>query len=236
MTTASPPFSLMDFVVPEETPMSAYPRNITERSVGNADQQSARWVGDAAPPTDAIVMMESDPTWPESYRREADRVVAVLGDEVVRIEHVGSTSVPGLPAKPIIDIDLQVLDSDAEQAYIPALERVGYTHVLREPWWNGHRMLVRDDGRINLHVFPAGSPEPLRHLLFRDWLRTHTDDRDLYGSTKKRLAAATADDPDSYNLAKNDVIDEIYSRIFSVPPHTHPAWPTRPISAGGRPS
>jgi GrpB-like predicted nucleotidyltransferase (UPF0157 family) len=217
----------MDFAVPQEALMPAYPRNITERSVGNADQQSARWVGDAAPPTDPILVVDPDPEWPESYRREADRVVAVLGDEVIRIEHVGSTSVPGLPAKPIIDIDLQVRDSDAEQAYIPALEQAGYRHVLREPWWNGHRMLVRDDGQINLHVFPAGAPEPLRHLLFRDWLRAHTDDRELYGAMKRRLAATTADDPDSYNLAKNDVIDEIYSRIFSVPPDAHPARPTR---------
>ncbi|MDY0910788.1 GrpB family protein [Microbacterium sp. CFBP9034] len=178
-----------------------------------------------APLFDPILVVEPDPAWPDIYRREADRVVAVLGDEVIQIEHVGSTSVPGLPAKPIIDIDLQVHDSEAEQTYVPALEQAGYTHVLREPWWNGHRMLVSEDGQINPHVFPAGAPEPLRHLLFRDWLRAHPDDRELYGATKRALAASTVDDPDSYNLAKNDVIDEIYSRIFSVPPDAHPAWP-----------
>ena len=205
--------------------MSAYPRHITERSIGNADQQNARWVAGHAPLFDPIQVVEPDPAWPDIYHREADRIVAVLGDEVIRIEHVGSTSVPGLPAKPIIDIDLQVRDSEAEQVYVPALEQAGYTHVLREPWWNGHRMLVREDGQINLHVFPAGAPEPLRHLLFRDWLRTHPDDRELYGAAKKGLSASTVGDPDSYNLAKNDVIDEIYSRIFSVPPDAHPAWP-----------
>ena len=203
-----------------------YPVELTERHVGDEDHQQARWVGDNEPPTEPILVVEPDPQWPTMYAGAAAGVVGALGDGIVRIEHVGSTSVPGLPAKPIIDIDVQVADSSREDDYVPALVAAGYTHVLREPWWNGHRMLVRDDNAVNLHIFQAGAPEPLRHLLFRDWLRTHDDDRRLYAAEKRRLAVETVDNPDSYNLDKNAVIDDIYTRIFSVPPSSHPAWPT----------
>jgi GrpB-like predicted nucleotidyltransferase (UPF0157 family) len=202
-----------------------YPLELTRRLLGDEDQGDARWVEGTPQVIDPIVIVEPDAAWPQEYELERVKIVAALGDVIVRIEHVGSTSVPGLPAKPIIDIDVQVPDSADEDAYVPVLaER--YRHVLREPWWNGHRMLVRRDGRVNLHVFQAGSPEPLRHLLFRDWLRSHPDDRELYAAAKRHLAVATADDPDSYNLDKNAVIDDIYSRIFTTPPRQHPAWPT----------
>jgi GrpB-like predicted nucleotidyltransferase (UPF0157 family) len=183
------------------------------------------WVGDAGPRTEPIVIVEPDPAWAARYEVEAARIREALGDLVVRIEHVGSTSVPGLPAKPIVDIDVQVPDSSDEAAYLPALTAAGYRHVLREPWWNGHRMLVAADDGVNLHVFQAGAPEPLRHLLFRDWLRTHPDDLALYARTKRELAQSTAESPADYNFAKNVVIDDIYERIFSVPPETHESWP-----------
>jgi GrpB-like predicted nucleotidyltransferase (UPF0157 family) len=205
--------------------MPLYPPEITERHVGTPEQQILGRVGGAAPAAQPVVIVDPDPAWPSWFAAEAARVAEVLGDVVVRIEHVGSTSVPGLPAKPIIDIDLQIADSAAEDTYVPPLVRAGYRLVLREPWWNGHRMLVGPDGRVNLHVFPVGAPEPLRHLLFRDWLRSHPDDRDLYASTKRELAGSTATNPESYSLAKNTVIDAIYLRIFSVPPESHPAWP-----------
>lgn len=216
--------------VNRETRMSthfnhAYPPELTQREVGDENQHAVAWVGEHAPPSQPILVVEPDPGWPAAYERAAERIVAALGDTIVRIEHVGSTSVPGLPAKPILDIDVQVPDSSAEETYVPALTAIGYRHVLREPWWNGHRMLVPQQGGVNLHVFQEGTPEPLRHLLFRDWLRTHEDDRDLYARTKRDLAIATADHPESYNLDKNAVIDDIYSRIFSAPPHLHPSWP-----------
>lgn len=203
----------------------SYPPQLVERHVGDEDHQIARWVGDNEPPTEPIVIVEPDPEWPTEYSRAAAGIGEALGSLILRMEHVGSTSVPGLPAKPIIDIDVQVADSSDEGAYVSALEAAGYRHVLREPWWNGHRMLVRDDGGVNLHVFQCGSPEPLRHLLFRDWLRTHDDDRELYAAAKRRLAVETAEDPDSYNLDKNTVIDDIYTRIFAAPPRSHPSWP-----------
>lgn len=202
-----------------------YPEELVRRQLGDEDQQDIRWVDGPPAAFDPIVIVEPDPAWPAEYERERTKIADALGDLIVRIEHVGSTSVPGLPAKPIIDIDVQVPDSSKEAAYVPALNAAGYRHVLREPWWNGHRMLVRTGGGVNVHVFQAGTPEPLRHLLFRDWLRSHPDDRDLYAAAKRRLAVETVDDPDSYNLDKNAVIDDIYSRIFSVPPHEHPSWP-----------
>jgi GrpB-like predicted nucleotidyltransferase (UPF0157 family) len=205
--------------------MVDYPLEITERQVGTAEQHIAGWVGGATPASQPIVIVDPDVAWPSWFKAEAARIVELLGETVIRIEHVGSTSVPGLPAKPIIDIDMQVADSAAEDTYVPPLARSEYRLVLREPWWNGHRMLVGPDGRFNLHVFPVGAPEPLRHLLFRDWLRSHPDDRELYASVKRELAESTAANPEAYNLAKNTVIDEIYARIFSAPPESHPAWP-----------
>jgi len=138
--------------------MSLYPREVTQRQVGDPDQLAAGWVGGAKPPDQPIVIVEPDAAWPAEFAIAADRVRSLLGDTALRIEHVGSTSVPGLPAKPIIDIDLHVADTAAEDAYVPVLEKEGYRLVLREPWWNGHRMLVGPNGRVNLHVFPADAP------------------------------------------------------------------------------
>src|SRR5699024_5583218 len=130
---------------------------------------------------------------------------------------------------PIIDIDVHVRDADDESSYVPALQGIGYRLIIREPWWNGHRMLVTPEhaDRVNLHVFPAGAPEPLRHLLFRDWLRTHAEDRDRYAAAKRELAETTAENPADYNLARNEVIAAVSARIFSVPPSSHPAWTAR---------
>lgn len=204
--------------------MNGYPRAITERQVGRPGEG---WVGPHAPADEAIRVVDPDPEWAGRFAAERERVRAALRGRAHRIEHVGSTSVPGLPAKPIIDIDLWLDDTDDEDGYVPVLTGIGYTLVLREPWWNGHRMLVSaGEPAVNLHAFPATAPEPLRHLLFRDWLRSHADDRDLYASTKRELADSTRERPADYNMAKNAVIDDIYERIFSVPPGDHPAWPS----------
>ena len=88
--------------------------------------------------------------------------------------------------------------------------------MLREPWWYGHRMLVSPEADVNLHVWPRDAPEPIRHRLFRDWLRSHPDDRDRYAAAKRSVARATADQPGDYSLAKNEVIDDIYARIFAA--------------------
>ena len=106
------------------------------------------------------------------------------------VEHVGSTSVPGLAAKPVVDIDLTVADSADEPAWLPALEAVGFELVVREPWWQQHRCLRHEDPRCNLHVFSRDAAEPIRHRIFRDWLREHADDLALFRAAKTNSAAA----------------------------------------------
>ncbi len=208
--------------------MSAYPRHITERSIGNADQQNARWVAGHAPLFDPIQVVEPDPAWPDIYHREADRIVAVLGDEVIRIEHVGSTSVPGLPAKPIIDIDLQVRDSEAEQAYVPALEQAGYTHVFASRGGTATGCSSEKTGRSTCTSFLSGHRNRCATFCSGTGCEPIPTTGNCMGPRRRASPPLLSMTPIPYNLAKNDVIDEIYSRIFSVPPDAHPAWPERP--------
>jgi GrpB-like predicted nucleotidyltransferase (UPF0157 family) len=159
-----------------------------------------------------IVVCDYDPVWPGLYEREAAQVRAALGDRVVRLEHVGSTSVPGLPAKPIIDMVLEVPDSADEPAYAGILEAAGYSLRIREPVWYEHRMFRTAGKGVHLHVFPAGCPETSRMVRFRDHLRTSTADRDLYARAKRDLAARDWKYMQQYADAKTGVIAEIMSR------------------------
>jgi GrpB-like predicted nucleotidyltransferase (UPF0157 family) len=152
------------------------------------------------------------PDWPGLFRREAERIEAALGSRALRIEHVGSTSVPGLHAKPTIDILLVVARSADEEAYLPPLERARYTLHIREPDWQEHRMLKGPDTDMNLHLFSSGCPEIERLLRFRDWLRTNAADRDLYARTKLALARKQWKHIENYADAKTAVVEEILSR------------------------
>jgi GrpB-like predicted nucleotidyltransferase (UPF0157 family) len=127
-------------------------------------QIRAHTIGDLKPLSGRILIVDYDPRWPELFAREADRIRAVLGNRAMRIEHAGSTSVPGLAAKPIIDLILAVADSADEEAYVPALEAAGYLLRIREPDWFEHRMFKGPDTEINLHVFGSGCPEIERVL------------------------------------------------------------------------
>ena len=133
------------------------------------------WVAGQDPMTELRVV-PADPLWPESYRMLAAVITEALGDVALAVEHVGSTAVPGLPAKPVIDIDLTAADSRNEQAYVPALERRGFVLVIREPRWYEHRCLRREDPACILHVFSPDCAETERHRIFRDWLRSHPKD------------------------------------------------------------
>jgi GrpB-like predicted nucleotidyltransferase (UPF0157 family) len=168
--------------------------------------------GDLSVFTRPVVLVDYDPGWPALYQREADRIVGLLGDRVLRLEHVGSTSVPGLAAKPVIDIALEVADSAAEADYVPALTAAGYRLVVREPDWYEHRYFKGPDTNINLHVFSAGSPMVDKDITFRDWLRSHDADRDLYARTKRELASREWTYVQQYADAKTDVIMEILRR------------------------
>ena len=121
---------------------------------------------------------EPDPAWPERYAELEAQISAVLGERLVDIQHIGSTSVPGLPAKPIIDIDVAVPDPVDEAAYVPALESLGLVHWLTEPDWHEHRLFkMLGEPRVHVHVFGPDCPELVRHRMFRDWLIDHPDDR-----------------------------------------------------------
>jgi len=160
-----------------------------------------------------ISVEDYDPRWPELYAREAGRIRSVLGSRALRIEHCGSTSVPGLAAKPIVDLLLVVADSAAEEAYAPALEAAGYALRIREPGWHEHRMFKGPDTDINLHVFSSGCPEIGRMLMFRDWLRGNAGDRDLYARAKRALARKEWNDVQDYADAKTAVVEEIIARM-----------------------
>ena len=136
----------------------------------------------------------------------------MLDRRALQIEHAGSTAVPGLAAKPVIDVILVVADSADESAYAPDLEAAGYLLRIREPHWYEHRMVKGPDTGVNLHVFSQGCPEIDRMLLFRDWLRRTPADRELYARTKTDLAQREWDTVQNYADAKADVIKQILAR------------------------
>ncbi len=153
-----------------------------------------------------------DPAWPSLFEREAARIRSILGDRVRLLEHVGSTSVSGLAAKPIIDILLAVPDSADESAYVPAMEAAGYVLHIREPDWFEHRLFKGPHTSINLHVFTEDSPEIERMLAFRDRLRGHADERLLYDRAKRELAARDWKYLQHYTDAKTEVVEAVLAR------------------------
>jgi GrpB-like predicted nucleotidyltransferase (UPF0157 family) len=176
------------------------------------EQMRAAQIGELAPLVGRIQIVDYDTEWPRLFEREAERIQATLGHRALLIEHVGSTSVQGLAAKPIIDILLVVADSADEQAYVPALEAAAYILRIREPDWYEHRMLKGTDTDINLHVFSSGCPEIDRMLHFRNWLRSNASDRRLYERTKRELARLNWKYTQNYADAKTTVVEEILAR------------------------
>jgi GrpB-like predicted nucleotidyltransferase (UPF0157 family) len=164
----------------------------------------------AGPPS-AVTISDYDPAWPLLFAAQETLIRAALGPRALAVEHVGSTAVPGLPAKDRLDIDLIVADPADEDAYVPALTAAGYTLRTREPHWYEHRCLWTEGHTANLHVFAPDGDEYLRHLIFRNWLRTHPDDRARYAATKHH-AAATTPTIIEYVAAKSTVIIDILRR------------------------
>jgi len=179
-------------------------------------------VGEVIPHDAPITLAEYDPQWPALFDREAARIRAVLGDTAVRVEHVGSTSVPGLAAKPIIDIVLAVPDSADEQVYAPALQAAGYALRLREPDWFEHRLFKGPDTNINLRVFTVGAAEIDRMLLFRDWLRADDADRDAYLQVKRDLAQRTWRHVQHYADSKTAIVQQIMARACAASQQDQP--------------
>jgi len=175
---------------------------------------AATRIGGLRPLTEPILIADYDTAWPVLFEREAQRIRRILGARVVQLEHVGSTSIPGLAAKPRIDILLVVPDSSDEPSYVPALEAEGYVLRIREPAWYEHRVFKGPDTDVNLHVFSPGCVEIARMIGFRDWLRTHDDDRALYEKAKRELAARPWKYMQNYADAKTDIVEEIIARAL----------------------
>ena len=156
-----------------------------------------------------IKIVDYDTDWPRKFETHRKLIAAALGHAALLIEHIGSTSVPGLAAKPIIDILVVVADSADESAYLPQLEATGYVLRVREPDWNEHRMFRTRDEDVHIHVYSAGCSEIHRNLLFRDRLRQNIDDRRRYEQTKRELAVKDWPDMNAYAAAKTEVIESI---------------------------
>lgn len=184
------------------------PHQMTEAEI------HAAWVVEP-PRLDGRVRLDDyDPAWPRLFAREDERICRALGDTALRLEHTGSTSVPGLAAKPIIDMLLVVADSSDKAAWLPALEAAGYRLVIREPDWHEHRVLKGPDTNLNLHVFSIGDPEIDRIIVFRDRLRNDEVDRRLYEVTKRELAAREWAYVQNYADAKTEVVEAILARAL----------------------
>jgi GrpB-like predicted nucleotidyltransferase (UPF0157 family) len=164
------------------------------------------------PEAGKVEVVAYDLRWVARFEHERSRILETLGPAARRIDHVGSTAVEDLCAKPIVDIDVSVQDPADEGVYLPALERAGYRLRIREP---GHRMLRTRTRDVHVHIGEAGSPWERRHLLFRDWLRTSEPDRRLYSAVKMELATCVWADTNDYAKAKNDVIRQITARAES---------------------
>src|SRR4051794_26320699 len=159
-----------------------------------------------------VTLRGDDSRWTQWFARGRGRIRDALGERVLLLEHVGSTSVPGLIAKPRIDIVLAVRDPGDEAAYAPALEAAGYVLRIREPDWHQHRLFNGPRVDVNLHVFADGSPEIARMLSFRDRLRRHSDERERYADAKRELAARRWNYLQDYADAKTDVVEAILKR------------------------
>jgi GrpB-like predicted nucleotidyltransferase (UPF0157 family) len=167
-------------------------------------------IGDITP--SKLIVVDYDPGWPGRFRQEEHRIRAALGARAAAVEHIGSTAVPGLAAKPIIDVLLVVDDPSNESTYVPALEAAGYVLRVREPDFDEHRMLRTPTQDVHVHVFAAHSPEVERYLLLRNRLRNDVTEQELYAQIKRWLATRNWPTMQHYAEAKSGVIEEIIAR------------------------
>ena len=170
----------------------------------------------------AIVIVDYDAAWPRRFEIERDRIATALRERALAIHHMGSTAVPGLAAKPIVDV-LLVVEDVGDDAIIAALVAAGYELRVREP---GHRMVRTPARDVHVHLWSAASPEIARHLSFRDRLRASDADRDAYAALKRELAGREWADINDYADAKSGLIAEIQRRARSEP---------RPVGRGRAP-
>ncbi len=162
-----------------------------------------------------IEIVDYDPTWKARVDHHARAIHQALGAVVLRIEHIGSTSVPGLAAKPIVDILVVLPDSADEASYLASLEAAGYVLRVREPEFHEHRMFRTRSLDVHVHIYSPESPEISRNLTFRDRLRRHPEERLLYEQTKRTLATEDWADMNEYADAKTPIIEQILAAARS---------------------
>jgi GrpB-like predicted nucleotidyltransferase (UPF0157 family) len=186
------------------------------RPPATEESLAAVTVGELEPRTAPVAVVAYDPAWPELYAIEATRIRQALGKAALAVHHAGSTSIPGLAAKPVIDIVLVVEDSAREAGFAPALEAAGYALRIREPDWFEHRLFKRETPAVNLHVFSRDCAEIDRMLMFRDHLRENAADRELYQATKLDLARRDWKFTQNYADAKTEVVEAIIDRAAAA--------------------
>lgn len=182
------------------------------RAPATEEEIRAARIGEPTRLDGQVYLAEYDPAWPDMFDDEARRIRGALRERVLLLEHVGSTAVPGLSAKPIIDILLVLPNSADEPHYVPDMEAAGYVLRIREPGWYEHRAFKGAEPDSNVHVFSPGCPEIDRMLMFRNWLRWHDSDRALYERTKRELAQRIWKYVQNYADAKSVVVEEIVAR------------------------
>jgi GrpB-like predicted nucleotidyltransferase (UPF0157 family) len=179
-------------------------------------------------PTPQLEIGEPDPAWFTHFETFRSRIEAAFHaahkstgldtPTVIAINHIGSTSVPSLPAKAVIDIDLILSSLTNEPSYVPALESAGFQFLLREPKWHGHRFFVGvEPMSCNLHVWGPKCAEVERHRIMKEWLISNREDRELYAQTKRdcaRLCRENGEMVQRYNYRKQEVVRGILGRAF----------------------
>ena len=162
-----------------------------------------------SPDQGPVLLVAYDQTWANRFEHHREVIERELGELLLQIHHIGSTAVPGLSAKPIVDILAVVADSANESSYVPLLEAAGYRLRVREPNFEEHRMFQSLAKDVHLHVFSSGSAEIARYLVFRDRLRTSSTDRRRYERVKQELASRDWQDRNDYAAAKSEIVEGI---------------------------
>ncbi len=170
----------------------------------------------------AVLLIDYDPRWPREFEEEKARVLAAIGPHVVGVEHIGSTAVPGLPAKPIIDLLVGVRRLDEARPCIAPLAAIGYAYVPEYEAFIPDRRYFRKGAfgarTHHLHMVVIGGEIWNAHVRFRDWLRDHPDDARRYADLKRELAAKFRDDREAYTDGKTAFIREIERRSLAAKP------------------
>ena len=162
-----------------------------------------------------IQIVEYNKQWSVKFEQHAKLIKDILGDIAIGVEHIGSTSVPRLAAKPIIDILLIVKKSGDESKYLKEMQTAGYQLRVREPDFHEHRMFRTAQKDVHIHVLSEGSSEIDRYLVFRNRLRLNETDRKEYEATKRKLASGEWKDMNEYANAKTQIVERIIAAGFA---------------------